>query len=283
MELKKQTQFLAKFLRDKAIGSPKEACKYAIDHYESINGAISKHDLVNNFSKILASVIVYQKELFQEKIKEVEGQWNQHLAELDSEDRLKIPDYIQASMEMNEIIDSADDIETKKSKIIKLVSPLQSSLSFSNKQSAKSRAGDAFEGHLENFFHRLGFHFDVQETIDGEKFDFIFPSINRFKSFPNDCLLAEAQTTFKDRFRLTQGKATNIQTNKYSFCASGCGVISPSDTADFSQDKLDELQSKGVTLIVFKEAQERINHPIMMSFERFVNTEYPAQEIKWEL
>lgn len=283
MELKNQTKFLGDLLRNKIIGSPKEACKYAIDHYESMHGEISNNDLLNNFSKVLAEVLTIQNDLFQKNIAIVESQWNQHLEDLDLEDKAKIPSYIKASEEMNEIINSSDKIEDKKSKIIQLVSPLQSSLSFSNKQSAKSRAGAAFEEHLANFFIKLGFQFDRQKPIEGEIFDFIFPDIERFTSFPNDCLLAEAQTTLKDRFRLTQGKATNIRTNKYLLCASGCGVMTKRDTGDFTEKKLDELKSKGVTLVVFKEAKERINHPIMMSFERFVNTEYPAQEIKWEL
>ena len=50
-----------------------------------------------------------------------------------------------------------------------------------------------------------------------EKFDFIFPSLDRFETIPNDCMLCEAQSTLKDRFRLTQGKANTVPTNRYLF------------------------------------------------------------------
>ena len=68
MELKKQTSFLAKLLRDKALGSPKEASKYAIHHYESINGEISKQDLINNYEKYLTyyTIIKHSKFVFAE-------------------------------------------------------------------------------------------------------------------------------------------------------------------------------------------------------------------------
>lgn len=284
MDLKNQTREFAKFLRNRAIGSPKYASKLVIKKYESLHGAITADVLVNNFSEVLSSILVNQKTLFKAAIKdEVEGNWINNLNDLDDGLEFKIPDYIKASDQLTEILQSDTPILKKKSNIIELLAPLQSSLSVSNSQSAKARAGNAFEYHLENFFDILELKFDVQKKIEGEKFDFIFPDLNRFIDFPNDCLLCEAQTTLKDRFRLTEGKALNIQTNKYLFSASGCGVITDKDYDDFSREKLNELQAKGVTLVVLREARERINHPILKSFEEFINIEYPTQELRWEI
>ena len=128
--------------------------------------------------------------------------------------------------------------------------------------------------------------FDTQVTpkITGgnEKFDFIFPSLERFEEIPNDCMLCEAQSTLKDRFRLTQGKANTVPTNRYLFTAGGAGIIRKNDVKDFTKDKLDELQSKGVTLVVLKEVKEGKNHSILKSYEEFVSTIYPSQSFRWE-
>ena len=94
-------------------------------------------------------------------------------------------------------------------------------------------------------------------------------------------MLCEAQTTLKDRFRLTQGKALTVQTNKYLFTTAGTSIMRDA-TSDFTDGKLSEIQSKGVTLVVFKEVKDQWNHNTMRSFEEFIQTEYHSQKTRWQ-
>lgn len=281
MSLKEETKIFADYLRKKYLGTPKEASKKIISAYEEENGEISESSLRENFSAILAEILRNQASLYKVACQTIEEKWLEHLNDDDSFNE-KLKNYKSISLRLTEVINSDKKIDDKKKEIIQLLAPIQRSLAISNNQAGKQRAGSAFEYHIENLLEKLGFEFETQVTPERlqEKFDFIFPSKEKFEIYPNVCMLCEAQTTLKDRFRLTQGKASTVQTNKYLFTAAGTDIIRDA-TNDFTKGKLNEIQSKGVTLVVFKEAKEEWNHNTMRSFEEFIQIEYPSQASRW--
>ncbi|MDA9044902.1 type II restriction endonuclease [Gammaproteobacteria bacterium] len=285
MELTKQTKNLTVEIRKKLIGSSEDANAHARDIYINEHGEITSSDITSNISNILSKFFDIQNKLFLETKGEIEGKWLSHVNTFENAEE-KFPDYYYAKKRLEEILESNINNDNKIKSLLAFIAPMQTSLAISNSQSGKSRAGNAFESHLEYLFKKLDMKFGTQltpsNTGGNEKFDFIFPSLERFEEIPNDCMLCEAQSTLKDRFRLTQGKANTVPTNRYLFTAGGAGIIRKNDVKDFTQDKLDELQSKGVTLVVLKKVKEENNHSILKSYEEFVSTIYPSQSFRWE-
>ena len=286
MDLKKETKEFTLLLRAKLIGNTAEANANARDTYVKRHGEISQANILENISSIISQIFIIQRETFEKAIQEIESNWINYVLDF-SDDQHKFSTYVDAPSKINSILDSTEGSLYKTQKLLGVLAPIQSPLSFSNKQAGKTRGGSALESHLEYLFNKLNMKFDTQKTPlitgGGEKFDFIFPDIERFERISNDCMLCEAQATLKDRFRLTQGKAQTVPTNKYLFTAGGAGIVRANDTVnDFTLTKLDELQSKDVTLVVLKEVKEDINHPIMRSYEEFVGNEYPTQEMRWD-
>ena len=285
MELKKQTKNLTVEIRKKLLGSSEDANAHARGVYIKEHGEISPSEITSNFSNILSKFFAIQNKLFFETKEEIEGKWLSYVNTFENAEE-KFPDYFYAKNRLEEILESDTNNSNKIESLLALIAPMQTSLAISNSQSGKARAGKAFESHLEFLFKKLDMQFGTQltpsNTGGNEKFDFIFPSLERFEEIPNDCMLCEAQSTLKDRFRLTQGKANTVPTNRYLFTAGGAGIIRKNDVDDFTEDKLDELQSKGVTLIVLKKVKEEKNHSILKSYEEFVSTIYPSQSFRWE-
>ncbi|MTV41406.1 type II restriction endonuclease [Duganella radicis] len=91
------------------------------------------------------------------------------------------------------------------------------SLSVQNRR--KSRAGHAFEDHLNFLFKRYGLQFEQGRgkgmvTENNSKPDFIFPSFNAYRdaSYPHDRLIMlGAKTTCKDRWRQVLSEAQRVQ------------------------------------------------------------------------
>ncbi len=264
------------------LGTPKQASLGVINAYEKENGTLSQEDLKQNFSSILGEILENQSRLFQISCQEIEHKWLDHLDD-DETFNQQLRYYKHVSSKFSEEIESEESTADKKKNIVHLLAPIQRSLAISNTQAGKSRAGSAFEYHIENLLEKLEFKFDTQVKLESleETFDFIFPSKEKFEEYPNVCMLCEAQTTLKDRFRLTEGKALTVQTNKYLFTTGGTNIMRDAKH-DITDGKLSEIQSKGVTLVVFKEVKDKWRHNTMRSFEEFIRNEYPSQATRWE-
>ena len=264
------------------LGTPKQASLEVINAYEKENGTLSQEDLKQNFSSILGEILKNQSRLFKIACQEIEDKWLDHLDD-DETFNQELKYYKHVSSKFSEEIESEESTADKKKNIVHLLAPIQRSLAISNTQAGKSRAGSAFEYHIENLLEKLEFKFDTQVKLESleETFDFIFPSKEKFEEYPNVCMLCEAQTTLKDRFRLTEGKALTVQTNKYLFTTAGTNIMRDAKN-DITDGKLSEIQSKGVTLVVFKEVKDKWRHNTMRSFEEFIRNEYPSQATRWE-
>ena len=169
----------------------------------------------------------------------------------------------------------------------KVVQDFAAKVSVSQSNSGKARAGKCLEHHLHTLFSLLEFRFETQTTVfDGETCDFVFPSKEHAEKNPSASMICEAQTTLKDRFRLSTGKTSpSSAIQKYVFCIGGAGVVRNTDgLGDFSNDKLKEVKSKGITLVVLNEVKAKLSkiEPSVISFDDFVAKNYPGISLRWK-
>ena len=115
------------------------------------------------------------------------------------------------------------------------------SLSVHNRR--KSRAGFAFENHVEQIFKDVGVAYSRTKITEGNKKpDFVFPHIDLYHNdrFPNDLLtMLGAKTTSKDRWRQILNEADKI-IHKHLL------TLEPS----ISENQTDEMTACGLSLVV---------------------------------
>lgn len=105
----------------------------------------------------------------------------------------------------------------------------------------KSRAGRAFENHVEYALKDAGIPFDIRPDVDGKP-DVLIPGKEKYldKSFPVDKLFVVGlKTTCKDRWRQVLNEAKRVQ-HKYLFTLQ-CGI---------STNQLTEMVKANVSLVV---------------------------------
>ena len=110
-------------------------------------------------------------------------------------------------------------------------------------QRRRSRAGKALENHLDYLFTELGIkHTWEGETEDGNKPDFIFPSIESYHDAnfkQDDLFMLAAKTTCKDRWRQILNEAEKIR-NKHLL------TIEPG----ISEKQTAQMQAANVQLVI---------------------------------
>lgn len=118
---------------------------------------------------------------------------------------------------------------------------IQYSLSVQNRR--KSRAGKAFENHLEKIFEMNGLEFDTNKVTEKtSKPDFIFPGIVDYHDLnfnPNNLTMLGAKTTCKDRWRQILAEASRIEIKHLT-------TLEPS----ISKNQTDEMKSQKVVLVL---------------------------------
>lgn len=95
------------------------------------------------------------------------------------------------------------------------MNPITHLISFSIYQSSKSRAGAAFENHLQKLLDicEIRNKSQQQEREGKTIIDFVIPSIEEAQRNPTHSASIECQTTLKDRFRLSSGKTITTDMN----------------------------------------------------------------------
>lgn len=145
--------------------------------------------------------------------------------------------------------------------ISKTTIPIIDTVSFSQKQSAKSRVGESLQNHLANIFDICNVPYETQQQkVDGGTImDFVIPNVNAIEEMPDQVINIECQTTLKDRFRLTTGKSTDAKIKRYLATVTGAGIVTKRDLNDFSVDKVKEIiMDNNVTLVIFPEVKNSI-------------------------
>ena len=269
----KEEKNFFKSMREQKLSDGKFVAKVTRDLFEKENKKkITKKYLKSNTSDFLRGVLEFQKNNFVKIRESIQENWLKYLY-----DNKK--SYPEIFKKVSVINNTSDVFE-----ISKIISSYAAKISDSNKQSGKSRAGSAFENQLAFVFDKLSIKYDPQEIIKqhGEKFDFIFPNASSIEENPSNTIIAECQTSFADRFRLTLGKASEskfIKVNKVVFSMSGDSAVSPKGKNDFTASKIKEIASKGYVLVILKGVKndQFPNDPEIISFEDFVNKYYPSR------
>lgn len=151
------------------------------------------------------------------------------------------------------------------------------SLSVQNRR--KSRAGFAFEKHLETIFNRHKLQFEQGSskliTEDKKKPDFLFPSFSAYHdaTFPvNNLRLLGAKTSCKDRWRQVLAEGERIK-NKHLI------TLEPA----ISSNQISEMKSNALQLVVPSSIQQTyssLDQAWLLSLDEFIAEVKIAQAIK---
>lgn len=150
------------------------------------------------------------------------------------------------------------------------MNPITHLISFSIYQSSKSRAGAAFENHLQKLLDICAIrNKSQQQEREGKTIiDFVIPSIEEAQRNPAHSASIECQTTLKDRFRLSSGKTITTDMNCFLATPTGVGIFTKKDNKDITVQKVSEIvYDDKMTLVVFPEVKDRIEELLHRNIE----------------
>lgn len=250
-------------LRKEYLPTCKEMADLAFNQLATDNSYIlNKNYIAKNFESVLKELLYIEHILYNEKVNEFIPQvLSLYNTNLSDEQKSKYTEMNQLLEEINQTYDTYD--ESKRNEhlysIFELLTPLFDYVLYSQKQSAKSRAGNSLQNHLSKLLTILEVPHDTQSDISNEILDFLIPGEAQFKSQPTLVLNIECQTTLKERFRLNQGRGTNEHLQKFIATASGCNLITSKDHKDITLKKLKNIILKNnITLIVFSDVKQNL-------------------------
>ena len=265
-EIQGQKGYMKK-VRDNYLGATKEMANAAFKKYESETGIqLNKANILKDIDGTLKKLLITETSIYNDRsariISEVIPYYYQNIFEKEDENYPDTSDYIRRLLEIYQKCGK----KSYKEKdficdIFEIASPIIDHISFSQKQSAKTRVGDSLQNHLEKIFEVCGIPYETQKQKDtgGTVMDFVVPDLAAIENAPDQVINIECQTTLKDRFRLTTGKSTRANVKRYLATATGCGLITERDVNDFSVDKVKEIiMDNNITLVVFKEVKAAI-------------------------
>lgn len=133
-------------------------------------------------------------------------------------------------------------------------------------QSRRSRAGQAFENHLESLFKANNVYYSRGAvTKNNNKPDFVFPAIGAYhdEAFQPDYLtMLGLKTTAKDRWRQVLPEAEKVKSKHLA-------TLEPS----ISSKQTDQMQNRKLTLVVpteIKATYQPEQHPVLMTLAEFI-------------
>lgn len=277
-EIQGQKGYMKK-VRDNYLGATKEMANTAFVKYEKEKGIkLTKENILKDIDGTLKDLLIAETSIYNERskkiISEVIPYYYDNIFEKDDENYPQTSNYIRQMLEVYKKCSEQSYTESDfMCEIFQLTSPVIDHISFSQKQSAKTRVGDSLQNHLEKIFEVCGIPYETQKQKDtgGTVMDFIVPNLTAIEIAPDQVINIECQTTLKDRFRLTTGKSTRANVKRYLATTTGCGLITERDVNDFSVDKVKEIiMDNNVTLVVFKEVKETIKTMIEKHKETLV-------------
>ena len=133
-------------------------------------------------------------------------------------------------------------------------------------QSRRSRAGQAFENHIESLFIANQVYYSRGAvTENNNKPDFIFPGVGAYQdsTFPTDLLtMLGLKTTAKDRWRQVLPEAERLA---YKHLA----TLEPS----ISRKQTDQMQTRKLTLVLpaeIKATYKPEQYPVLLTISEFI-------------
>lgn len=279
-EIQGQKGYMKK-VRDNYLGATKEMANAAFEKYERETGLkLTKENILKDIDGTLKSLLIAETSIYNERsariIAEVIPYYYQNIFEKEDENYPDTSNYIRHMLEIYQKCGKKSYKEMDFiCEIFEITAPVIDHISFSQKQSAKTRVGDSLQNHLEKIFEVCGIPFETQKQKDtgGTVMDFVVPNLAAIENAPDQVINIECQTTLKDRFRLTTGKSTRANVKRYLATTTGCGLITERDVNDFSVDKIKEIiMDNNVTLVVFKEVKKVIRDMLEKHKESLMKT-----------
>lgn len=256
-----------KTVRDNYLGSTKEMANLALKKYEAEIGITLTKDIVlNDVDEVLLNLIISETSIYNERcehfVPEVIPYYYTNIYKQSDAAYQETSESIDKLLEIyNKCGDTTYDQENFIHDIFSIVTPMLDYISFSQKQSAKTRVGECLQNHFEKILSICDIPYETQKRkVDNEtKMDFIIPSVDCANKTPEHTINIECQTTLKDRFRCTTGKSTKENIKRYLATVTGCNVITDKDNRDFTIHKLKEtVIDNDITLVVCKQVKEKI-------------------------
>ncbi len=240
------------------------------NEYTKLYPHTDKADLGKEADRIIEGLLKTENELFQEKNKEllqaIIPYYKTKIYGTAEDAYPKMHKYIDEMEQLfQDACRNAITYDEYLEKLSQLTSPVIHLISFSIMQSAKSRAGAAFENILKRLLDRSGIVFETQVQEDkGQTItDFVIPTMEQAKTNPSHAAAIECQTTLKDRFRLTTGKSSSTDLQCYLATPTGLGIFAKRDEQDISLEKLDNIVlNQNCTLIVFPAVKDKIKQKL---------------------
>lgn len=265
-EIQGQTGYLKK-VRDEYMPDTKKMAELAFELYSKDSLIELTPEYVSeNADEVLKKLFSAETSIFQCKNNEI--MYRVLLYYYEKIYRKDDKKYTETSTRMSELIkifdrckDDSYTFEMFINEISKTTIPIIDTVSFSQKQSAKSRVGESLQNHLANIFDICNVPYETQQQkVDGGTImDFVIPNVNAIEEIPDQVINIECQTTLKDRFRLTTGKSTDAKIKRYLATVTGAGIVTKRDLNDFSVDKVKEIiMDNNVTLVIFPEVKNSI-------------------------
>ena len=249
-EIQGQTGYLKK-VRDEYMPDTKKMAELAFELYlEQSLVDLTPEYVYENADEVLKKLFSAETSIFQYKNNEI--MYRVLLYYYKEIYKKKDEKYKETSARMSELIkifdrckDDSYTFEMFIDEISKITIPIIDTVSFSQKQSAKSRVGESLQNHLANIFDICNVPYETQQQkVDGGTImDFVIPNVNAIEEMPDQVINIECQTTLKDRFRLTTGKSTDAKIKRYLATVTGTGIVTKKDLNDFSVDKVKEIYS----------------------------------------
>lgn len=271
------------FLRETRIGTTQVQSQRSVARYQQQHGQITADQLIENFSQIISDCIIIETEIFNEIMNQIRNNWMEDL--LGYPNRASdFPSFSNLCDQALLILDRNEPPEHNLIDLVRLLSSANDGISFSMKQAAKSRAGSAFQNYMELFFDILGIRYQRQATLrPGEVLDLVFPNLEYLHQNQESAIIIECQTTLKDRYRLSLGKTNeqNVNSTKFIGTLTGANLITTTDHNDLPIYKINEIRDNNWRIIALRQVAENLNSPTVISFEQFVNEEYPRISAMW--
>lgn len=240
-------QGLISKLRQECIPSPLEMARLARDRY------IEKGGSFENVDHALDGLLVNEFAIYEEKKEELFDRFWPYVHEKSCTTR---------HPELREVMDvflercSLSPATAIYSKVVETMYHFSNSMS----QSAKSRAGQSLENHIEFLLEEKGFKkgqdFITQTQVGTICLDFLFPSIEQYEEEPQFCCTCACQTTANDRFRLSN-QQVRPKTLKRALTAIGCKNFGQNLQGNsLTASKLKEMENGGAKFVVLSAAMD---------------------------
>lgn len=270
MSIKQEIQGAKGYLkkvREETMPNTKKMAELAFERYENkIGKKLTKEDIEGCADDILKGLFIAETEIFSQKNEEImQNVLPYYYKEIyNKEDAM----YVETSNKIKNLIEVYYECKEETMTIDRFIEeisnitvPIIDTVSFSQKQSAKTRVGETLQNHLAKIFDICQIPYETQQQRDagGTIMDFMIPSLDAIRKAPDHVINIECQTTLKDRFRLTTGKSTDGKMHRYLATITGAGIVTNRDKKDLTTGKIKEIiQDNNVTLVVLRDVKLEI-------------------------